>query len=322
MSKRDKFWVLRDGSKQNPAVPHYWEEIDLGGGITEAPVDNFKYVRRNGQWEHLSIQQVVWKGIDDPNTLPDFGSAGDKYFMEEHLIPGSDYVIQTVDGFHNSFEFSDDGNPNTGYVSSGVSDTSYIGFYPQWDNGTTIDPEKIYVTFKNNPSPSDSISFNGISISVSSGIINPSNPLQYSWTPSEDPNVTTIVNNIVGAGNYKVLVHTSQGSTTIPRKEFIKQSDGSWESINIEILKDIPIDKLLENATYNISYVDNNNFTKTFNKFSFLEAGYTAQVQITNNPITNGTDTQTTYRDSSGNIKIETLESRDSAGRITSFDRR
>jgi len=89
----EKLYVLRDGSLEIPARENYWAEFNDGvKGIEDVEMDNVKYVRRNRSWVPLGIQQIVFKGTDEPSTLPDFGTTGDKYLRQSTNTPYQEYT--------------------------------------------------------------------------------------------------------------------------------------------------------------------------------------------------------------------------------------
>lgn len=184
----EKLWVLRDGSLEIPAKANYWSEFKLSGGIEDVEMDNVKYVRKNKSWVPLGIQQIVYKGTEDPNTLADFAKEGDKYLRE-----------------------------------------------------------------------------------------------------------------------------------STPYMEYTKLADGTWKSINIEYLNEIPIDKILENADITDATYDSNGniLTATYSNFADKVAGYTSEYMHN----TNNQPTQIVYKNENGAIIKTITITYDANGNMTSYIR-
>jgi len=190
----EKLWIVKDGSIENPSRSNYWAPLEIGGGFDDVEMDNVKYVRKNRTWVPLGIQQIVYKGTEDPNTLADFGNSGDKYLRE-----GSGYLR----------------------------------------------------------------------------------------------NVT-------------------------PYQEYTKLSDGTWKSLKIERLENIPLDKILENADITGATYDTNHnmLTATYGSFSDIPSGYTSVYSYTNNK-----PTLIKYNDPSGALKLTITMTYDANNNMTSFIR-
>lgn len=293
---RDKLWVLRDGSKLNPPGPHYWELLDIQVGIEEAPFDNVKYVRRNGAWVPVGIQQIVWKGTDDPNTLPSFGTEGDKYLRTPSQTTGIDYVIQLV----NSEIIGKVYNTSTGEgsVISGTPDINY--FYIYSDLGS----KSLDIAFidSNSVNPNGSITINSFTFNLADATVNGST-YSFGGNTALAGTIDSLYQNILSNGD---VINVTSGATSAQQnyREYIKQADGTWQSINIEYITEKPLDQVLRNADITSSNYDItlNQLTQYYGAFGDIPAGYYSVT--TDNFSQNGTPNITKYYDPTGVLQL------------------
>ena len=322
----EKLWVLRDGSLETPARANYWSELKLSGGIEDAPIDNIKYVRKNKAWVPLGIQQIVYKGTEDPNTLTGFAKEGDKYLREASTSSGIDYSINLeiirADAANTIYGYVVGANRPIGTVVSGTPDISAIYMGNIWSGN------KISISFVDNNLVISSgfITINGFIFNIADATISDganfawdSTGSYYTWESANNPNVDPLYNAVAAGAPPNIAVHSEATGTVVPYMEYTKLSDGTWQSLNIEYLKEIPIDKLLENADItNATYDANGNIlTATYGKFADKPAGYTSEYtyDLNNHP------TLIAYKSESGVIVEKITITYDANGNMTSHIR-
>lgn len=313
----EKLWVVKDGSLLNPPTSNYWEELKISGGIEDAPIDNVKYVRRNGSWEPIGIQQVVYKGKENPNNLPsDLGTEGDKYLQTPYQTTGSDYTIDLavipaqVGGSLDSYRYDN----SNGTIISGTPDISYIDINNDGRNSYL----RIVFIDTNSVNPNGFITINNIIFNISDASFD-LNSNSYNWN-NLTSDTATLYQGVSNDTNHRIVVHSEVSVFTQKYQEYIKQSDGTWKSINIEVLQDTPIDKLLENADIvSTDYSVTPNII-TYGGFSYIPAGYKAEISSSTNS-SGGVDTTTVYKDPTGAVVLTTVKSTDSSNRVISFTR-
>jgi len=305
----EKIWILRDGSLETPARDNYWVEMDFGGGVDDAPIDNISYVRKNSSWTPLAIQQIVWKGTENPNNISDLGREGDKYLRESYQSTGVDYIIDIADytgGEDVSYTYSDgsDGEGESGIVLSGTPDISKIEVR---EYSTSVWPKDMSSINDNSV-----ITINGIDLLFSEGVVL-GNKIE--WQNSAAQSLYT---NLQSNGT-TVNFHSELSIVIRPYQEYTKLPDGTWKSLNIERIDETPLDKILENAditsaTYDI---DGNILTAVYGAFADIPAGYNSTFSYINNRVS-----LIVYRDGEGVTKLTIDIYYDGNGNMTSFIRR
>jgi len=119
-SEYREYMVKDTGSPRTGNVADFiWIEI-TNGTLNEAPSNNVNYNRRNDKWVEAAIQKdvlynnktyyrrnkewveadlnIVFKGVEEPNTLDDFGATGDNYMRQKIDTPPNNYVLNSEPG--------------------------------------------------------------------------------------------------------------------------------------------------------------------------------------------------------------------------------
>ena len=322
----EKLWILRDGSIEIPSKPNYWEEFKTAGGIEDAPIDGIKYVRKNLEWVPLGIQQIVYKGTEDPNTLSDFGNEGDKYLREPSTATGVDYSINLervlTESVNNIYGYDSSADNPIGSVISGTPDILDIYM------GNIYGGNKISLSFLDNNLVISSgfITIDGFIFNIADATISDgtnfnwrSTGSYYTWEAASNPNVDPLYNAVAAKTSQDITVHSEATGVSIPYMEYTKVTSGNWDSLNIEYLKETPIDKILENANITDATYDTNNniLTATYGSFADKPAGYVSEYTYN----TSNQPTQIVYKDETGAIVLTISISYDTNGNMTRYIR-